>query len=97
MQGTMTYTAIVTVDDQLGLHARPAAQIAKLVKSAIESNCDLMVTVSHHSGRQAQGKSALMLMALGAKSGDSIEVQIDGATDEEATALVAQMQGFLSE
>ena len=72
----MTYTASVKVTDQLGLHARPAAQIAKLVKSAIDSNPALVVTVKHQSGKQAQAKSALMLMALGAKSGESIRTII---------------------
>jgi phosphocarrier protein HPr len=93
----MTYTASVKVTDQLGLHARPAAQIAKLVKSAIESNPALVVTIRHPSGKQAQAKSALLLMALGVKSGDSVEVQVDGASDEAAAALVADIQGFLNE
>ena len=93
----MTYTASVKVTDQLGLHAHPAAQIAKLVKSAIDSNPALVVTVKHTSGKQAQAKSALMLMALGAKSGESIEVQVDGASDEAAANLVAEIQGLLIE
>ena len=93
----MTYTASVTVTDQLGLHARPAAQIAKLVKSAMESNPTLVVIVEHQSGKQAQAKSALMLMALGAKSGESVEIQIEGTSDEAAAALVADIQGFLIE
>jgi len=93
----MTYTASVTVTDQLGLHARPAAQIAKLVKSAIEANPALVVTVNHTSGKQAQAKSALMLMALGAKSGESVEIQIEGTSDETAAALVADIQGLLIE
>jgi phosphocarrier protein len=93
----MTYTASVTVTDQLGLHARPAAQIAKLVKSAIESNPSLVVTVKHSSGKRALAKSALLLMALGAKSGDFVEVQVDGASDEAAAALVAEIQGLLIE
>jgi phosphocarrier protein len=93
----MTYKASVTVTDQLGLHARPAAQIAKLVKSAIESNPTLVVTVKHSSGKQALAKSALLLMALGARSGDSVELQVDGASDEAAAALVAEIQGLLIE
>jgi phosphocarrier protein len=93
----MTYKASVTVTDQLGLHARPAAQIAKLVKSAIESNPALVVTVKHSSGKQALAKSALLLMALGARSGDSVELQVDGASDEAAVALVAEIQGLLIE
>lgn len=93
----MAYTASVKVTDQLGLHARPAAQIAKLVKSAIESNPALVVTIRHPSGKQAQAKSALLLMALGVKSGESVEVQVAGASDDAAAALVADIQGFLNE
>lgn len=93
----MTYTSSVTVTDQLGLHARPAAQIAKLVKSAMESNPALVVIVEHQSGKQAQAKSALMLMALGAKSGESVEIQIEGTSDEAAAALVTDIQGLLIE
>ena len=93
----MTYTASVTVTDQLGLHARPAAQIAKLVKSAIGVNPALVVTFTHPSGKQAQAKSALLLMALGVKSGESVEVQVSGTSDEAAAALVADIQGFLNE
>lgn len=93
----MAYTASVKVTDQLGLHARPAAQIAKLVKSAIESNPALVVTIRHPSGKRAQAKSALLLMALGVKSGESVEVQVAGASDDAAAALVADIQGFLNE
>ena len=93
----MTYTSSVTVTDQLGLHARPAAQIAKLVKSAMESNPTLVVIVEHQSGKQAQAKSALMLMALGAKSGESIEVQVVGVSDDAAANLVAEIHGLLIE
>jgi phosphotransferase system HPr (HPr) family protein len=93
----MAYTASVKVTDQLGLHARPAAQIAKLVKSALESNPALVVTVTNQAGKQAQAKSALLLMALGVKSGESVEVQVAGTSDDAAGALVADIQGFLNE
>jgi phosphotransferase system HPr (HPr) family protein len=93
----MAYTASVKVTDQLGLHARPAAQIAKLVKSALESNPALVVTVTNQAGKQAQAKSALLLMALGVKSGESVEVQVAGTSDDAAAALVADIQGFLNE
>jgi len=93
----MTYTASVKVTDQLGLHARPAAQIAKLVKSAIDANPALVVTVTNPAGKQAQAKSALLLMALGVKSGESVEVQVSGTSGEAAAALVADIQGFLNE
>jgi len=93
----MTYTASVKVTDQLGLHARPAAQIAKLVKSALESNPGLVVTVTNPAGKQAQAKSALLLMALGVKSGESVDVKVSGTSVEAAAALVADIQGFLNE
>jgi phosphotransferase system HPr (HPr) family protein len=56
-----------------------------------------VVTVKHSSGKQALAKSALLLMALGARSGDSVELQVDGASDEAAAALVAEIQGLLIE
>jgi phosphotransferase system HPr-like phosphotransfer protein len=36
-------------------------------------------------------------MALGVKSGESVEVKVAGASDDAAAALVADIQGFLNE
>lgn len=65
-------TGTYTVNNKMGLHARPAAEIAKIAgkhKSA--------VTLLSGS-KKANGKSVLMLTTLGAKKGTEITLQVEG-------------------
>ena len=68
----------VVVGSSVGLHARPAALIAEAA-----GKLDASVTIN---GMDAS--SALMLMTLGAKCGDSVEVASD---DEAALDTIASM------
>jgi phosphocarrier protein HPr len=68
----------VAVGSSVGLHARPAALIAEAA-----GKLDASVTIN---GMDAS--SALMLMTLGAKCGDSVEVASD---DEAAMEAIAAM------
>jgi phosphocarrier protein len=68
----------VVVGSSVGLHARPAALIAEAA-----GQLDASVTIN---GMDAS--SALMLMTLGAKCGDSVEVASD---DEAALHAIAAM------
>lgn len=68
----------VVVGSSVGLHARPAALIAEAA-----GQLDASVTIN---GMDAS--SALMLMTLGAKCGDSVEVASD---DEAALDAIAAM------
>lgn len=68
----------VVVGSSVGLHARPAALIADAA-----GQLDASVTIN---GMDAS--SALMLMTLGAKCGDSVEVASD---DEAALDAIAAM------
>lgn len=68
----------VAVGSSVGLHARPAALIAEAA-----GKLDASVTIN---GMDAS--SALMLMTLGAKCGDSVEVASD---DEAAMDAIAAM------
>lgn len=68
----------VVVGSAVGLHARPAALIAEAASGLASS-----VTVNGVDAR-----SALMLMTLGAKHGDSVEVASD---DEAALQVVADL------
>ena len=43
----------------------------------------------------ATAASALRMMAMKAKTGETLEVVIEGADDAAAAALVAQIQEFL--
>lgn len=85
----MSYSAEVEVLDPIGMHARPAGQIAKLVK---ESGLD--VTISK-DGEDTKANSALRLMAMKVKTGEKVTVTVEGADDAAAASVVAQIQDFL--
>ena len=85
-----TITATVTIEDPIGLHARPAGQIVKLVKES-----GLEIRMGKAGEDLVLANSPLRMMALKAKTGEQLTVEID--TDDEALAasLVAQIQDFL--
>lgn len=71
-------TQTVTIGSSVGLHARPAAIVAEAAE-ALGSD----VTVNG-----VDASSSLMLMTLGAKFGDSVEV---AGSDEAAVAQIAEL------
>ena len=83
-------TTRVELTNDLGLHARPAALLARTL-----SEVDATVTV-RFGDRAADGTSVLALMSLGAKGGDAIEVSATGPQADEALRRVADLaeQGF---
>lgn len=68
-----------TIHDPLGIHARPAGQIAKLAKSY----ADTTITVSKN-GTAAKASQLMKLMSLGVKQGDVIVVAADGTSEDAA-------------
>ena len=80
----------VTVLDPIGLHARPAGQIVKLVKES-----GLEVSIGRPGEEFAKANSALRLMALKIKTGETLTVEIEAADEGTANVLVAQIQEFL--
>lgn len=74
----------VVVVPEAGLHARPAAMF---VKEAKRYNSDIVVV---KDGTEANAKSSLKLMTLGAKHGDKLIIRADGEDENDAVeALVA--------
>lgn len=72
-----------TVGPEEGLHARPAAQF---VKTAKQFTSEIQVTKGE---REANAKSSLNVMSLGAKKGEKIVIRAEGEDAEEAVdALV---------
>src|SRR3954464_9600063 len=69
----------LTVQNKLGIHARPAALF---VKTANKFDCDVFV---EKDGETVNGKSIMGLMMLAAGPGSKIRVQADGA--DAANAL----------
>jgi phosphocarrier protein HPr len=71
----------VTIVNQLGMHARAAAQFVHLA-----SRFRARVRVSRQ-GREMDGKSIMGLLLLAAARGSSIQITVDG--DDEGEALAA--------
>ena len=86
----MAYTAQVTVLDPIGLHARPAGQIAKLVKES-----GLEVKIGPDASELVTGGSALRLMAMKATTGSELTVVVETDDDAAGAAIVDQIQEFL--
>lgn len=73
------------VGPEEGLHARPAAQF---VKTAKRFSSDIVVKKGE---REANAKSSLKIMTLGAKKGDSIIIRAEGEDAEEAVDTLAEL------
>ena len=85
-----TFEATVTVIDPIGLHARPASQIVKLVKDS-----GVTVLIGREGENLVKANSPLMLMALKIKTGEKLTVTVETDDEGKATEIVAQIQEFL--
>jgi phosphotransferase system HPr (HPr) family protein len=85
-----TITTTVTIEDPIGLHARPAGQIVKLVKES-----GLTVRMGKPGEELVLANSPLRMMALKAKTGEQLLVEVDTDDQSVADALFAQIQDFL--
>lgn len=75
-----------TIQDELGIHARPAGLLAKTAK-----NYKSEITITK-DGKAVVCTKLMALMGLGVKCGDTVTITVNGA-DEEAAA--AGMKEFL--
>jgi phosphotransferase system HPr (HPr) family protein len=73
----------LTVNHEVGLHARPAAMF---VKTAKQFSSTIEVA---HGQRKANAKSILGILTLGAEQGAIITIHADG---EDADAALAALQ-----
>ncbi len=80
----------VTVLDPIGLHARPAGQIVKLVKES-----GLEVSIGRPGEEFARASSALRLMALKIKTGETLTLEVEADDEGTAHGIAAQIQEFL--
>lgn len=85
-----TISANVTVLDPIGLHARPAGQIVKLVKES-----GLEIRMGKPGAELVKANSPLRMMAMKAKTGEILSVEVDTDDDALAQSLIAQIQEFL--
>jgi phosphocarrier protein HPr len=74
-----------TVGPQEGLHARPAAQFVKVAK---QFSSDIVVV---KGDREANAKSSLKIMTLGARRGDNITIHAEGEDAQQAVDALAEL------
>jgi phosphocarrier protein len=78
---------VVTIVNELGLHARPSAEFVKL---ASRFNCDVSLT---RDGNAVNGKSILGVMTLAAERGTSLKLRAEG---EDAEAAVRSLEELVA-
>jgi len=72
----------LTIHNEVGLHARPAALF---VQAAKQFNCDVKVT---HGEREGNAKSILSVLALGVDQGAVITIRAEGEGADQALAAL---------
>lgn len=78
-----------TINDPVGIHARPAGMLVKEAKTLGST-----VTIATADGRTVTATKLMALMGLGIKQGDTVSVTIEGG-DEDADA--AAMEQFFKD
>ena len=74
-----------TVGPEAGLHARPAAQF---VKKAKQFSSEIVVS---KGDKEANAKSSLKIMTLGARKGDTIVIRAEGDDAQEAVDALTEL------
>ena len=67
-----------TVRDKVGIHARPAGMLVKLVK---EYSSDVYI---EKGDKRIKADRLIAVMNMGIKQGDTVTVSIEGTDEEEA-------------
>lgn len=75
-------TGEVRIQNQFGLHARPAAQLVKLAQ---QYNCEIRLRTANG---EADAKSILDILSLAAGHGVKIHIHADGPDEKEALETV---------
>ena len=76
-----------TIKNRLGIHARPAAKLAKTANQ-FDSTVRVM-----KDGLEVNGKSIMGIMMLAAAQGNVIEIEAEGPDEEEALRAMGDLIG----
>ena len=69
---------LITIKAKNGMHARPAAELVKLVKECTPTRVTLRTQF-----KSANTNSVLAILALGLKCNTMIEVEVDGGNEQD--------------
>ena len=72
----------ITISNRLGLHARASAKLTKLAGSFA---CEVHMT---RNGRRINAKSIMGVLMLAAGQGSEVEIETDGADEQQAMAAL---------
>ena len=75
----------VTINNQVGLHARPATFF---IQKANEYRCSIWV---EKDDRKVNAKSLLGVLSLGIVCGTAVNIIADGADEQEAVDTLAEL------
>ncbi len=77
-----------TIQDALGIHARPAGQLVKVVKGFSSK------VMLNKAGKAVDATRLMSLMGMGVKQGDTLHITVEGADEAEACEA---LQKFFTE
>lgn len=80
-----------TIKDELGVHARPAGLLVKLVKLAKQYTSAITI---EKNGKTCDMRKLMAVMGMGIRQGETITVTAEG--EDEAAAIEA-VEKFLTE
>jgi phosphocarrier protein HPr len=80
----MIRTTLV-ISNKLGLHARASAKLTKLASSF---KCEVFMT---RNSRRVNAKSIMGIMMLAAGLGAEVELETEGADEQQATAAITAL------
>lgn len=75
----------ITLTNEIGLHARPAARFAKLANK-FSSDINIL-----YKEKNCNAKSIMLIMALGIRSGENFILQANGKDEKEAISALEEL------
>ena len=94
--GAKKVETVVTVSNQLGIHARPSAEIVSAATQFAKTEIRL-TNLTLKPGEEADAKNILAVMMLAAEKGHDIRITAEGEDAEKAVAAVADKIRNLSD
>ncbi len=73
-----------TIQDELGIHARPAGMLAKAV-----AGYKSVVTLDNGT-KKADAKRLMAIMSMGVKKGHTVTVSVEGEDEDAAVAALEE-------
>ncbi|MBR5089951.1 MAG: HPr family phosphocarrier protein [Ruminiclostridium sp.] len=74
-----------TIKDEIGIHARPAGNLVKLIKGFSSS-----VTIEKEGKPAVNGTALMKLMGLGVKCGETVKFTVEGDDEEAAVKAIEE-------